>query len=265
VIADLVQRDIGLRVSLRGQRWETGSAPGKIGEMDFFQSEFPRPQHDHLVGAARKAGVTLNTILFAALARMLERASGRTRGTIRITCAVSLRRLIDSRYDRSFRNYLVPSKIRLRIGQSAPELVRSVHQAVDTARSERQLSIELGRLESLLTSLRSRAMHGFARTMINICQGTNICYSNPGNVEEDFSSFGSKQHPTQQFVEFGCVVPPYDCTFYTPTVNGRMQLDLVYRRAAFGDIRHDFIEPFLAALDQLVDELEARASEAASS
>jgi hypothetical protein len=57
-------------------------------------------------------------------------------------------------------------------------------------------------------------------------------------------------------------VPPYDFTFYTPTINGRMQLDLVYRRAAFGDIRKEFTEPFLAALDQLVDELEANPSEA---
>ncbi|MNW09654.1 hypothetical protein D3C71_2066990 [compost metagenome] len=51
-------------------------------------------------------------------------------------------------------------------------------------------------------------------------------------------------------------MPPYDFILYTPTVNGRMQLDLVYRRAAFNDIRQEFATPFLSALRHLLDELE---------
>ncbi|OHX13423.1 hypothetical protein BI347_07780 [Chromobacterium sphagni] len=257
VAADLLQRDIGLRVPLRGPRWEDGAKQTGIGELDFFHSLLPEALSDRLTTVARGTGVTVNTLLCAALARHLERASGRSQGVLRITCAISLRRLIDRRYDLSFRNYLVPSKIRIRLGQSGRELIRSVHQAIGTARSDRQLSTELGRLESLLLALRRRPLHGIARAMLNVCQGTNACYSNPGRIEEDFSSFGSDRHPTLQFVGFGCLVPPYDFILYTPTVNGRMQLDLVYRRAAFRAIQQEFVGPLLAALQQLLDEIEA--------
>ena len=256
VAADLVQRDIGLRVPLSGSRWEGRSAHPRIGELDFFHSVLPEALAERLIRVARATGVTVNTLLCAGLARHLERASERGDGMLRITCAVSLRRLIDPRYDRSFRNYLVPSKIRVRPGLGARGLIRSVHQAIGAARSDRQLSTELGRLESLLLALRRRPLHGVARALIDGCQGTNACYSNPGRIEEDFSSFGSERHRTRQFIGFGCLVPPYDFILYTPTVNGRMQLDVVYRRAAFSAVRQQFVGPLLSELQRLLDELE---------
>ncbi|OGT56732.1 MAG: hypothetical protein A3E01_18185 [Gammaproteobacteria bacterium RIFCSPHIGHO2_12_FULL_63_22] len=259
VAVDLLRHDVGLRVGLHGQRWEGRAKDPTIGRLDFFQSLLPQDLERRLCAAARDSGVTVNTLLCAALARLMESSKKGTgsRRTLRITCAVSLRRLIDHSYDRSFRNYLVPSNIRLKVGQATPALVRSVHDAIDAARSERQIGTALGRLESLLPLLRPRLLRGLSRRLLNRCQGTNACYSNPGRIEEDFSSFGSPQHTTQSYVGFGCLVPPYDFILYTPTVNGRMQLDLVYRRAAFSDIRQEFTTPFLSALRQLLDELEA--------
>lgn len=261
VAADLLRRDSGLHVGLRGQRWEGRAKDPAIGRLDFFQSLLPQDVERRLSISARDNGVTVNTLLCAALVRLMESSNGTSNGagqrrTLRITCAVSLRRLIDHRHDRSFRNYLVPSNIRLRAGQATPALVRSVHQAIGAARSERQIGTALGRLESLLPLLRPRLLRGLSRSLLNRCQGTNACYSNPGRIEEDFSSFGSPQHSTQSYVGFGCLVPPYDFIRYTPTVNGRMQLDLVYRRAAFRDIRQEFATPFLGALRHLLDELE---------
>lgn len=260
VAADLLRRDSGLQVGLRGQRWEGRAKDPAIGRLDFFQSLLPLDLERRLSAAARDNGVTVNTLLCATLARLMESSKGTSKGagprrTLRITCAVSLRRLIDHSYDRSFRNYLVPSNIRLRVGQATPALVRSVHEAIDAARSERQIGTALGRLESLLPLLRPHLLRGLSRRLLNRCQGTNACYSNPGRIEEDFSSFGSPQHVTQSYVGFGCLVPPYDFILYTPTVNGRMQLDLVYRRAAFSDIRQEFVTPFLGALRQLLDEM----------
>ncbi|TDR79760.1 hypothetical protein [Paludibacterium purpuratum] len=256
VAADLVLRDVGLRVPLTGSRWEGRAAQPDIGELDFFHSVIPEALSARLARSARANGVTLNTLLCAALARQLEHQSAQKRGMLRITCAVSLRRLIDDHYDQSFRNYLVPSKIRIRQGLKANALVRAVHRAIGTARADRQVSDELGRLESLVLALRIRSLHGLARKLLNHCQGTNACYSNPGRIEEDFSSFGSARHPTRQFIGFGCLVPPYDFILYTPTVNGQMQLDVVYRRAAFGDIGQQFAMPLLDRLRQLLDELE---------
>lgn len=257
VAADLLRHDAGFEVPLRGQRWEGGADPD-IGRLDFFQSLLPRELEGRLVSAAKSAGVTVNTLLCAALARLMESSGDRRPdGHLRITCAVSLRRLIERRYDRSFRNYLVPSGIRLRVGQDTASLIHSVHAAFGRARGDRQIGTELGRLETLLPLLRLRPLRGPTRRLLNLCQGTNACYSNPGRIEENFSSFGSPQHGTQSYVGFGCLVPPYDFILYTPTVNGRMQLDLVYRRAAFSDIHREFAAPFLGALRQLLDELES--------
>lgn len=255
VTGDFLRQDIGFSVPLRGRRWEMAGAAQDIGALDFHYSVMPRELSERLPAAAQELNVTINTVLCAALARLIEKASKRRRGVMRITCAVSLRKLIDERYDRSFRNYLVPSKIRLALGQSTPDLVRSVHGSIATARSERSVGTELGRLECLLLLLRHKPLHGMARWAIDTCQGTNACYSNPGRIEEDFSNFGSDEHPTEQFTGFGCLVPPYDFILYTPTINGQMQLDLVYRRAIFSDIQAQLVRPFLESLEELLDDL----------
>ncbi|AKJ26892.1 hypothetical protein [Caldimonas brevitalea] len=257
IAADLVQRDIGLQRPLRGPRWEGRSADPAIGRLDFYHGMVPPLTATRLAAAARAVGVTVNTLWCAALARALERSAAGRRGMLRITCAVSLRRLLDARYDRSFRNYLVPSNVRIPTGQSSGELLRCVHQAVEAARTDTRVSTEIGRLEALQLVLRRPALNGLARTLLNLCQGTNACYSNPGRIEEDFSNFGSTAHRTLQYIGFGCLVPPYDFILYTPTVNGRMQIDVVYRCAAFPDIRQDLVTPLLAALDRLLDDIES--------
>lgn len=257
VAADLLRSDTGFRLKLRGQRWEGLSTDPAIGQLDFFQSLLPSDLELRLTRIASDAGVTVNTLLCAALARLMESHAPSRRGRLRITCAVSLRRLIERSYDLSFRNYLVPSSIRLSMGQSTTALVRSVHSAVGDARGDRRIGTELARLESLLPLLRLPALRGLSSRMLNRCQGTNACYSNPGRIAEDFSSFGSPEHCTQSYVGFGCLVPPYDFILYTPTVNGRMQLDLVYRRAAFSDIHAELAAPYLGELRRLLDELES--------
>ncbi|MFV8780962.1 hypothetical protein ACNKU7_00950 [Microbulbifer sp. SA54] len=258
VVADLVRSDGGLAVDYAGQRWEPGTGHNAIAQLDFFQSLMPLELESRVARTARTAGVTVNTVLCAALAQMMDRTAGSVaNGHLRITCAVSLRRLIERDYDRSFRNYLIPSNIRLHRGQDSLSLVRSVHRAIGHARSDQQVGTELGRLEALLPLLRLRRLRGLTRTMLNRCQGTNACYSNPGRIEENFSEFGSLEHATQSYVGFGCLVPPYDFILYTPTVNGRMQLDLVYRRAVFSDIKQQFVAPYLETLQQLLDDMDS--------
>ncbi|WP_444943389.1 hypothetical protein ACJJIK_16755 [Microbulbifer sp. ZKSA006] len=252
---DLMRNDSGMPVKLRGQRWETADTHREIGQLDFFQSLMPRALEERLANTAKSNGVTINTLLCSALARLMETSGRHRSGYLRMTCAVSLRRLIDPRYDHSFRNYLIPTGIRLRTGLSTPLLLENMHSAMAKARGSGRVSTEIARLETLLPILRLRPLHGLARRLLNRALGTNACYSNPGRIEEDFSHFGSEQHKTQSYVGFGCLVPPYDFILYTPTVNGRMQLDLVYRRSAFADIHAEFAAPFLGELRKLLDEL----------
>ncbi|MFP5393601.1 MAG: hypothetical protein ACLGI6_18970 [Gammaproteobacteria bacterium] len=256
--ADLLRRDRGLRVPYQGSRWERHAARADIAELDFFHSVFDAHTEAHLKAAARASGATLNSVLTAALVRTIEhtqREAGVTGGTVRVTCAVSLRRLIEPRYDYSFRNYLVASCMRTRAGQSTAALLRAIGQEVQEARAERRLLRELGRIELLLPLLRAPGLSSAVLRLISRVQGSNACYSNPGVIGEDFSCFGTAAHRTLQYIGFGCVVPPYDFILYTPTVNGRMQLDLVYRRACFPDARAGFIDVFQAELRAILDEL----------
>jgi NRPS condensation-like uncharacterized protein len=260
VAGDLLRRDHGVKVAQGGSRWERHAVRSDIAELDFFHSVFSPQIEARLKQASKTSGATINSILTAALVRTIEHSQGRPDGVVRVTCAVSLRRLIESKYDHSFRNYLVASGIRVRAGQSSARLLQAVQAGVQRARTERSLLKELGRIELLLLLLRPRWLAGLALPLINRSQGSNACYSNPGVIEEDFSFFGATHHRTLQYIGFGCVVPPYDFILYTPTVNGRMQLDLVYRRACFPDVKTTFIDVFHAALAHILEEIAPEAA-----
>lgn len=255
VARDSLRSDWGLRVGYRGSRWEDGASRSDIGKLDFYYSVLPASLEERLKRAAKAGGVTLNTVLLAALARTMEHSQGERGGTLRMTCAVSLRRLIEPSYDATFRNYLVAANVRVPTGLPTRELLARLQHGVHEARSEPQLLTGLGRVELLLLVLRLRPLKRVARLLIDRAQGSNACYSNPGLIEEDFARFGGARNRTIQYTGFGCLIPPYDFILYTPTVNGRMQLDLVYRRASMPDIGRGFVAPFHAALDAIVDEL----------
>lgn len=255
VVGDCLRFDRGMRVGYRASRWERHAAHRDIGELDFFHSVLPAETEAQLKRVAKASGATINSVLFAALVRTLEQSQGRPGGVVRVTCAVSLRRLIEPAYDHSFRNYLVASNIRVAAGLPTRALLQAIGDAVQDARSERSLLKELGRIELLLPLLRAPMLANLALPLISRVQGSNACYSNPGVIEEDFSCFGTPRHRTLQYVGFGCLVPPYDFILYTPTVNGRMQLDLVYRRACFPDVEGAFVRVFQAALADILNEI----------
>jgi NRPS condensation-like uncharacterized protein len=262
VALDLLRFDHGLKVSCQHSRWECNASNPDIGRLDFFQSTVSEEVEKRLRQAALVGGVTINTVLFSALVRTLEKNNSASRAAIRVTCAVSLRRLISPSYESTFRNYLVASNIRVDAGLATGKLLAHLQRSVQHARSERRILTELGWLELLLLLLRMRPLARIALTLINRTQGTNACYSNPGVIEEDFSCFGIPEHKTIQYTGFGCVIPPYDFILYTPTVNGRMQLDVAYRRACFPDIKASFIDVFNGALANILDELLADESQA---
>jgi NRPS condensation-like uncharacterized protein len=255
VLGDLLRAEQGMRVPYRGSRWERHAGRGDIGELDFFHSVLPAQTEARLKQAARASDATINSLLTAALVRTVEHSQGRRDGMVRITCAVSLRRLIEPKYDHSFRNYLVASSIRARAGLPTAALLASIQAGVQGARSERKLLTELGRIELLLPLLRPRLLTNLVLPLISRVQGSNVCYSNPGVIEEDFSCFATPRHRTLQYIGFGCLIPPYDFILYTPTVNGRMQLDLVYRRACFPDVEGAFVDVFRAGLERILDEI----------
>jgi hypothetical protein len=127
---------------------------------------------------------------------------------------------------------------------------------MDAARRPEALQRELGRLECMTQSVAMSVLDPLTRIVIERAQGTNACLSNPGVIREDLSGFGPA-HPTLQYVGFGCLLEPYDFVLYPPTVNGRLQLDVVYRRAAFRDIRKELVEPYRKELLGLLRSMSA--------
>lgn len=228
---------------------------GSARAMDFCHSVLPPRLQRRVHHAAARHGVTANTLLCTALVRTVERLSGVRRGWASVVCAVSLRRLIDARFAGSFRNYLVASRLRLPLGVPTARLLAAVAREVERARGP-GIEMEIGKLEWLETLLRWPWLRPLTRWLLARSMGTNACYSNPGVIEEDLSCFGDPSLPTLQYAGFGCLVHPFDFILYTPTVAGRLQLDLIYRKSRFADVEADFMAPYREALSCLLDELD---------
>lgn len=218
-------------------------------ELDFFHSTMDAKLAASVASAALRTGVTLNTLFLAALVRLIEQHG--TRMTTRLTCALSLRHSLDRAYSESFRNYLLPVGVRTPRGLSDADLLDHLQSTMIAAREPAALQRELGRLECLAGSIAMPWLDPVTRFVIARSQGTNACLSNPGRIADDLSGFGPS-HPARQYTGFGCLVEPYDFVLYPPTVNGKLQLDVVFRRAAFTDIRQELVAPYCDELARLV-------------
>ncbi|WP_143062252.1 hypothetical protein [Paraburkholderia diazotrophica] len=255
IAADVARRDYGMPCK------RDGRVPSD--DIDFYHSLMDEGLAQTVGQMARRAGVTLNTVLSAALARLLERLND-ARRPVRLTCAVSLRFTLGREYVDTFRNYLVATALRVPAGLDACGLIAYIDRSMREARRSPGLLRELGRLEWLTVMLKVPMLYPLTRAVVRRVQGTNACFSNPGLIAEDLSTFGvsstgdDRPHDVLHYTGFGCLVEPYDFILYTPTINGRLQLDAVYRRAAFGDVRTQLIERYCDELRLLASELDGR-------
>jgi hypothetical protein len=230
-----------------------------VPQIDFYRSVVDESFSTNISQIAKDAGVTVNTVLVAALVRVIERLNQRS-GHVRLICAVSLRFALGDSCSDTFRNYLLPVALRVPADLSNTQLLARVHELVRGARRPANLQLELGRLETLAMLLRIPGLYPLTRRILRRSQGTNACLSNPGVIGENLSSFTNDKsadavHRVTQYVGFGCLVEPLDFILYTPTVNGRLQFDAVYRRSAFTDIRSQLIDPFVNELRLLLADL----------
>ncbi len=251
IARDLITKDRGFPC--------TRTAAVSVPQIDFYRRVVEESFSRNISQIAKDAGVTVNTLLVAALVRVIERRNQRS-GHVRLICAVSLRFALGDSCSDTFRNYLLPVALRVPADLSNTRLLARVHELVRGARRPANLQLELGRLESLATLLRIPGFYPVTRRILRRSQGTNACLSNPGIIVQDLSSFTNDKsadalHRVTQYIGFGCLVEPLDFILYTPTVNGRLQFDAVYRRSAFTDIRSQLIEPYVNELRLILDDL----------
>ena len=251
IVCTNLSSDRGLRLPASGRY---GYGPHEASAR-FHTDVLPADEAEGARAAARRAGVSLNTLFSAALIRVMAAGQARERG-VRLSIVVSLRSLLPAagRED-AFGNHVATCTIRKRAAaDGAASLVRDLHRQVQAVKTQR-LPLEVGRFELALPFLALTPLQPFVRRAMARAQITNVCYSNPGVLKQDFSYFGCANHPILEYTGLGCLVTPYDLMFYTTTVNGRTQLDALYRHCCVFDVAAELIRPFRASLRELVAEL----------
>lgn len=229
-------------------------------ETDFRHIPLSQQLGDSLRLAARRYNVTINTLISAALVRYIGNSQRQKHSQAVYTIAVSLRKLLGADYAETFRSYMIDCTLRIPHALSDRLLLARVEQQTADARRD-GLEVELGRMESAVTLFKIPLPRAAVLWIMGRTQGTNILYSNPGIVEEDFTTFGPGGPAISAMTIFGCLVPPYDLMFHTPTIGGKLQLDLVYRRSCFSDIDSQFVRPFLTELERFVTAMPKEAEE----
>lgn len=236
------------------------SPSGEAGSgNDFFHAVLPADLQDGVHAAARQAGVTVNAVFSAALVRYLAVHQTQPGERVTYSFALSLRKLFGPAHDHGFRSYMVPCTLRLTDRADSRALLQEVDRRTRELRGD-GLALELGRMENAVGLYRNGLPGFVVRWVMKRTQGTNIFYSNPGVIEEDFSAFGTPALPIRRSMAIGCLVHPYELMFYTSTFGGRTQLDIVYRRGAFDDIVARFVTPFLQAVERIVADCATAAS-----
>lgn len=253
------QLEIGKRMMARhrtqlyfGRHTRPSPQEWRPADNDFCHLVLPPALQEGIHAAARGYGVTVNTLFSAALVRYIGQHQESNSPLAVYTIAVSLRKLLGESFAESFRSFMIDCTLRIPHAGAPQALLRAIETETAAARGDR-LELEVGRMESAVTLFRNPLPKALIHWVMKRTQGTNVLYSNPGVVEEDFSTFGGRL-PVGDVVILGCLVPPYDLMFLTPTVNGKLQLDVVYRRSHFPDIQRQFVEPFLRELESIIEQ-----------
>lgn len=237
-----------------GHRTRPSAQDANTAGNDFCHLVLPPALQEGIRAAARHYGATINTLFSAALARYIGRHQERGSPLAVYTVAVSLRKLLGDSFAESFRSFMIDCRLRIPHAADTRRLLHAIEAEMAAARGDR-LELEVGRMESAISLFRNPLPKALVYWVMKRTQGTNLLYSNPGVVEEDFSTFGAADLKVSDVVIFGCLVPPYDLMFVTPMVNGKLQLDVVYRKAHFPEIHHQFVEPFVQELQRIVDQV----------
>ncbi|MDR0716859.1 MAG: Arm DNA-binding domain-containing protein [Azoarcus sp.] len=109
-----------------------------------------------------------------------------------LTIAVSLRRFLGASFSDIFRTYMVDCKIRIHSETPVSprqEFLANVEDEVGRAIRD-NIGIELGRMENAISLFSKFVPKSLISWIMTRTQGTNVFYSNPGIINEDFRFFG---------------------------------------------------------------------------
>jgi NRPS condensation-like uncharacterized protein len=222
-------------------------------EMDFHYEPLGL-NFDRLIREiSKRSGHTINSVIFAALYRALRRG-GAPDQRIRVIYSLSLRKYLNPAFQDAFQNFMIMDGVNFKASYPKDEDLL-------TEISRRVKSIQTGGIVTLYQSWKlingilsipfmKPVIPGLMRSLAR----SNICFSNPGKLPFRITRFGNDCLPVLEYSAFGCLVPPYDCLFYSPEVNGRIEFDVIYRRRFFSNIKSQLIDPMKRAIEEMAAE-----------
>jgi hypothetical protein len=167
---------------------------------------------------------------------------------------ISMRNVAGPLVAEHYRNFMLPCRLSYRLGASSRELMSDISQQISEVKLGRRIYLEIEKLKLMCMLLRNPLLHGMGLWLLNGFQQTSVAYSNPGVILEDFRTAGRSDVPVEDYMGFGCVLPPLDFILYTPTIHQQLELNAVYFPDAFEDFPRQIIGGVKRALREMFQE-----------
>jgi NRPS condensation-like uncharacterized protein len=224
-------------------------------ELDFHHEPLDL-EFDRLIREiSKKSGHTINSVIFAALYRALQ-SGGAPDKKIRIIYTMSLRKYLNPGSNDIFQNFMTVDGLNFKPSYPRNEdLLTEISQRIKYMKTSGIVTLYQS-WKQINGLLRIPLMKPIIPGLMRSLARSNICFSNPGKLSFDITRFGSNCLPVREYVGFGCLVPPYDCLFLSPEINGRIEFNVIYRRRFFANIKSQLIEPMKQAIEDMAGELE---------
>jgi NRPS condensation-like uncharacterized protein len=209
---------------------------------------------DRLIrGISKRSGHTINAVIFAALYKALRRRSATENG-VRVIYTMSLRKYLNPAFQDAFQNFMIMDGLNFKASYPKDEdLLTEISQRIKYMKTSGIVTLYKS-WKQINGMLRLPFMKPVIPGVMRSLARSNICFSNPGKLPFRITRFGDDHHPVLEYSAFGCLVPPYDCLFYSPEVNGRIEFNVLYRSLYFSDIKSQLIDPMKQAIEEMAAE-----------
>jgi NRPS condensation-like uncharacterized protein len=260
-VREVLEKTLSLRPASKAVRRQ------KAREADFYREVLPEEMQASIHALARTTGHTVNTLFTAALVRAMERElplNPDKKQRVKAIVPISTRNMADPVFGKHYRNFMLPCRLTYRLGASSKELLSDISQQISNVKVGNRVHLEIMKLKLMATLLRNPVLHRLGLWLLDGYQQTSVCYSNPGVIDEDFRSCGRSDLPIEDYIGFGCALPPLDFIMYTPKLHQRLELNAVFYPDAFKDFRVQIIDGVKQAMRDMFQEFSISAESVAA-
>jgi NRPS condensation-like uncharacterized protein len=260
-IKEVLDNTLGLRSASKAVRKH------KAREADFYREVLPEDMQASIHTLSRTSGHTLNTLFTAALVRAMEHELPVKPGKhqrVKTIVPISMRNMATPAFSEHYRNFMLPCRLTYRVGGSSRELLDDIAKQIAEVKRGGRVHLEIKKLKLMCTLLHTPLLHRLGLKLLDGFQQTSVAYSNPGVIDEDFRTCGRSDLPVEDYIGFGCALPPLDFILYTPKLHQRLEINAVYYPDAFTDFRAQIIDGVKRALRDMFQEFEIPAESIAA-